>query len=81
MFLVSITVWSQMEAMWSGRLCWDGLHLDKHDRLYEIPVEGLRETKRRREREEAEEIGGTGWGWWEGGTGIEAEVVARIGDW
>jgi palmitoyltransferase ZDHHC13/17 len=29
----------------------------EYDRLYEIPVEGLREAKRR-EREEAEEIGG-----------------------
>jgi hypothetical protein len=50
------------------------------DRLYEIPAEGLREAKRRREREEAEEIGG-GPGWREEGTGIEAEVVAWIEDW
>jgi len=29
----------------------------KYDRLYEIPAEGLREAKRRSEREEAEEMG------------------------
>ena len=29
----------------------------EYDRLYEIPIEGFREARRRREREEAEEPG------------------------
>ena len=49
----------------------------EYDRLYEIPVEGLREAKRRREREEAEEIGGGTGG--RKGPGLRQKLLLGLG--
>jgi palmitoyltransferase len=49
----------------------------EYDRLYEVPVEGLREAKRRREREEAEEIGGGVGG--RKGPGLRQKLLLGLG--
>ncbi len=50
----------------------------EYDRLYEIPAEGLREAKRRQEREEAEEIGGGGVGGRKG-PGLRQKLLLGLG--
>ncbi len=49
----------------------------EYDRLYEIPAEGLREAKRRREREDAEEIGGGVGG--RKGPGLRQKLLLGLG--
>ena|SRR6267154_84356 len=47
----------------------------EHDRLYEIPAEGLQEAKKRREREEAVKIGGGG----RKGPGLRQKLLLGLG--
>jgi hypothetical protein len=49
----------------------------EYDRLYEIPAEGLQEAKRRREREDAEEIGGGVGG--RKGPGLRQKLLLGLG--
>lgn len=49
----------------------------EYDRLYEVPAEGLREAKRRREREEAEEVGGGVGG--RKGPGLRQKLLLGLG--
>jgi len=49
----------------------------EYDRLYEVPAEGLREAKRRREHEEAEEVGGGVGG--RKGPGLRQKLLLSLG--